>query len=130
MLDFIDDFRVKSRALQLLNELILWGDIEAVITVNYTEYFEKVFREVMKVDGAKGVKKGEGIYSEVKGQYEEKRKFYCEFLRCVQVWAECFPYEHTIFYDETQENQEATPTISPIAKHYRFLYSVRKFTFP
>jgi hypothetical protein len=38
--------------------MILWGDIEAVITVNYTDYLEKIFQELFKVDGSKGLKKG------------------------------------------------------------------------
>jgi hypothetical protein len=44
IIDFTDEFNIKAKALALLNQLILWGDVEAVITVNYTEYFDKIFR--------------------------------------------------------------------------------------
>ena len=58
IVDFVEDISIKNKALTIINEFILWGDIEAVITVNYTDYFQNIFKEILKIEGFKGLKKG------------------------------------------------------------------------
>jgi len=41
-------FSVRINALQLLSEFVFWGDLEALLLINYTEYFTAVGSKIIE----------------------------------------------------------------------------------
>jgi len=48
--------------------LILWGDVEALLVVNFTEHIQLVIRNILYVNGEASLEEGMKIYPEIEGQ--------------------------------------------------------------
>jgi hypothetical protein len=86
-----DNFTVRRHALGLLNELFVWGDVEAIMIVNEGEAVERVYERILEVKGSSDLGRGAQIYPEIKGQLEQKKAFYVDFLRCLDTWGKLAP---------------------------------------
>lgn len=85
------NFKIRARALELLDKFILWGDVEALLVVNFTEHVQTIVKTIWKVKGELSIDYGKNIYPDVEGQAQEKLHFYKLFLTCLQTWAESYP---------------------------------------
>ena len=63
-----ESFTIRLRALKLFDSFILWGDIEALLVVNYTEHIQLVVRSIWNIEGQKGLQAGRDIYPGIEGQ--------------------------------------------------------------
>ena len=51
VISYSQSFEIRLRGLRVLDSLILWGDIEAVLVVNYTEHIQLVVKNFWMVRG-------------------------------------------------------------------------------
>lgn len=84
-------FDIRIKALRLLDRMVLWGDVEALLVINYTENTESIIKAFWQVRGEKSLEEGKHIYPEINGQQAKKLEFYQLFLTCFQSWAVSFP---------------------------------------
>lgn len=84
----------KKHCLSLLTDFVKWGDIEALVKICSDGCLDKIGIRIAQVQGNNGLAEGEKIYPEVKGQRDGKRKFYSEFLKSVEVIANCLQNEN------------------------------------
>ena len=47
---------------------MLWGDIEALLAINYTEHIQLVIKNIWIVNGQNGLIHGRDIYADIEGQ--------------------------------------------------------------
>ena len=55
-------FEIRVRALKLFDKLILWGDVEALLVINFTENVELIIRAFWAVKGEESLEEGRSIY--------------------------------------------------------------------
>lgn len=85
-----NNFRVKRDALAIITEVLYSGDLEALVILNFTEYFKIVALKV--ADASLHARFNKLIiFPEVAGQAEEKRVFLNDFLLTVERLARLFP---------------------------------------
>ena len=53
MLSFHKNFSVRRIALQLITDFLLWGDLEALLLINYTEYFTLLGTKILEAEKRK-----------------------------------------------------------------------------
>jgi hypothetical protein len=70
---YCEHFNIRTRALKLIDSFILWGDVEALLVVNYTEHAQLVIKSIWNVEGHNNLDAGKFIYPEIEGQKEEKK---------------------------------------------------------
>ena len=95
-----ENFKVRRHALGLLNELFVWGDMEAIMIVNEGEAVEAVFERILEVKGSSDIGRGAQIYPEISGQLEHKKNFYVDFLKCIETWGSLLPTAIYLRQDE------------------------------
>lgn len=59
--------------------------------VNEGEVVERVYERILEVKGSSDLGRGAQIYPEVKGQLDQKKAFYVDFLRCLETWSKLAP---------------------------------------
>ncbi len=82
---------MKRKYLGLLTELVRYGDIEAIVMIQNSEFISSFVAHISQLQGQIGVNQGENIYPEIKASKTVKREFYCDFLRCLENWATSIP---------------------------------------
>ena len=108
---FHTDYEVRSRALKIMSKLIRWGDIEALLVVNFTDHVQVIAQSLWK----------EHFYPSEDAQ----SYFYQSFLGCLQSWGETYPtYEHLGQKDHSPHDK------SPVYELYRLLREQRGGLFP
>jgi hypothetical protein len=55
-------FDVRVNALKLFNRMVLWGDVEALLVINFTENIETIIKAFWQVHGEKSIEEGRHIY--------------------------------------------------------------------
>ena len=96
------DFEVRTKALRVINNLIRWGDLEALLVVNFTGYVQTIVQLLWK----------DHLFPDE----DPKSQFYQNFLGCLQNWAETYPtYEYLSQKDHSPHEK------SPIWHFYRIL---------
>lgn len=74
--------------------------------VNYAEYIENIYKKISFVQGNISLTAGKDIYPEIAGQKENKKRFYVEFLKCLQIWATCTPAANfEVVYEGNSQNE-------------------------
>jgi hypothetical protein len=74
---------------------------------------------VLEVKGSSDLGRGAQIYPEIKGQLEQKKNFYVDFLRCLETWAKLVP---TAIYLNRDEESKLTKLHSALRE--------KNFVFP
>lgn len=54
--------------MKLFDRMILWGDVEALLVVNFTENVEGIIKALWKVRGEVALEEGRHIYAEIEHQ--------------------------------------------------------------
>lgn len=85
------NFVNKKKYLNLLNDLIRSGEIESIYLVNTTEFVRQIAEEIGKVKGELGPSQGDYIFPKIQASKQQKKEFYIEFLRVLEIWAFCMP---------------------------------------
>lgn len=112
-----DNLDLKKKYLNLLNELVRSGDIEAIIMIKNSEFVPAIAAHFSKVQGHLGLAQGDAIYPEIQAAKALKREFYSDFLRCLETWAKTMPPD----YDSEEFSLKSI---------YEFLKEQKKFKFP
>lgn len=87
------NFVNKKKYLNLIGEFMKLGDIYAVLIVTRSTFLESIFKEVQKVKGEAGFEAGEGIYPKIEAAKSDKKEFYIEYLKHIEIWATCHPID-------------------------------------
>lgn len=69
------------------------GDIYAVLIVTRSSFLEQIYGRVQEVRGEDGFSAGETIYPEIEASRTDKKEFYVEYLKHVELWAHCHPVD-------------------------------------
>lgn len=67
ILCFHNNFRIKRMALQLIGEMVVWGELEALLLANYTEYFKTIAEKIMESKARESTTRPY-LFPEVEGQ--------------------------------------------------------------
>lgn len=111
------NFVNKKKYLNLIGDFMKQGDIYAVLIITRSTFLESIFERIQKVKGENGLEAGETIYPQVEAAKADKKEFYIEFLKHIELWANCHPV------DEDGEPTDAK-------KIFDILKTQRKFVFP
>lgn len=111
------NFVNKKKYLALIGEFMKAGDIYAVFILTRSPFLEEIYERVSEVEGQKNIDVGTKIYPEIEAPKADKKEFYIEFLKHIEVWAYCHPFD-----------EDGEPTDSK--KIFDILKEDRKFVFP
>ena len=93
------------------------GDIYAVFILTRSPFIEEIYEAVERINGQRGIEAGDKIYPRIEASKMDKREFYIEFLKNVEIWGYCHPLD-----------EDGEPTDSK--KIYDILKHDKKFVFP
>jgi hypothetical protein len=66
--------RNRLHALQLLNEFVKWGDIEAATQINCTALLDELLREVASLEGGNsGINRGKSLFANMESNEQAKQ---------------------------------------------------------
>lgn len=107
--------------------MVLWGDVEALLVLNFTDHLEQVIEAVCEVRGELSLEEGRFLCPDIPLQAQQKLEFYQLFLTCLQNWAITFPsHEHLLY----KGGADTCSQPSPVAQFYRLLRDRKKLIFP
>ena len=72
VLSYHKNFTVRRLALQLIGEFLLWGDLEALLIINFTEYLSMIANRVVEAHKKVGRTGVFCFYPEIENQNREK----------------------------------------------------------
>ncbi len=121
------NFSIRIQALRLLDRMVLWGDVEALLVLNFTDHLEQIIKAVCEIRGEVSLEEGSFIYPDIPSQFRQKQEFYELFLVCLQNWAITYPSQDYLVY-RGGENASMKP--SPVAQFYRLLRDKKRIIFP
>ena len=121
------NFTIRIQALRLLDKMVLWGDVEALLVLNFTDHLEQIVKAVCEIRGEISLEEGRFFCSDIPQQFQQKQEFYQLFLTCLQNWAITYPSQEYLIY---RGGEDAQSQPSPVAQFYRLLRDRKKAIFP
>jgi hypothetical protein len=102
ILCFHRHFAIRKNALELISELVFWGDLEALLLLNYTNYFETIASGLLEAQRRKSTTGVFCLFPELEGQTREKEGFVNDFLLCLRRVGTVFPSLDSYFLNSGQ----------------------------
>ena len=69
------------------------GDIYAVLILTRSTFLQNIFENIKVVEGHQGLDVGQKIYPQIAASKEDKKSFYIQFLKNLEMWACCHPID-------------------------------------
>jgi len=107
--------------------MVLWGDVEALLALNFTDHLEQIVKAVCEVKGDLSLDEGRFFCPDIPLQNRQKQEFYQIFLTCLQNWAITYPNQEYLIY---KGGEDVLSQPSPVAQFYRLLRERKNTIFP
>lgn len=78
--------------LAIFTNYIRTGSIYAIVMAHNAGFIKEISYEIEKVRGDQTLASGKLIYAEIQASLPQKYDFYCQFLKSLQIWATCLPF--------------------------------------
>ena len=87
------DLAERKRALSVVNNFALWGDILVAYAVNVIGVMDEAIQEIANPhERQTGPERADFVLNNYRNSKEEKRSYYIDLLKSIEFLAMCFPY--------------------------------------